>query len=121
MERIFKKKYVAVVVGALAIGVGVLSLSPTGALLAPAASLVPFNCVGRQHVGTYSTANAWQSYGVCQPGEVAIASGGQCPGNLRGVSIANGAGYLENSVAILCSSTGNAEWNATCCQLAPTN
>jgi hypothetical protein len=120
MERLFKNKHVAVVVGALAIGVGVLSLSPTGQLQAPTGSLVQINCVGRQVTGTYNTANAWQTKTVCHSDENAIASGGQCPGNLRGVSIANGNPYLEANVAIMCSSTGSAEWNATCCQQAVT-
>ena len=116
MERVFKKKYVAAVVGALAIGVGVLSLSPTGTL-PPPGSLLPHDCVGRQVTGTYNTANVWQSRSVCPPNEFAIASGGQCPGNMRGVSLVNGHPYLEGGASILCSSTGNAEWSATCCQM----
>lgn len=121
MERLVEKKYVAVVVGALAIGVGVLSLSPGGTLFpAPPTSMALFNCVGRQATGTYNTANAWQSKTVCESNEYAIASGGQCPGSLRGVSISNSHPYLERTASIMCTSTGNAEWNATCCQQAPT-
>jgi len=111
--------------GALAFALGALTLSPTWTLTDDvAASLhsAPTSCVKRQIPGNYTTANAWQSKAVCDPGEVAISAAGRCPSGatLRGVDLTNGGDGtpVDDAVYIQCSAAGGgALWTATCCQM----
>ena len=116
MDGTVKRKHVARIVGALAIAAGILTLSVTGGL-PPPTSMVPIDCVFRSTTGPYNSANVWQGKNVCQQGERAISAGGQCPGNMRGTSVSSGISSLGIATYLLCTGTGTAEWNATCCQM----
>jgi hypothetical protein len=107
---------------ALALSLGILTLSPTWGLndTEPGGD-VPYACVARYVTGSYTTANAWQAKDVCASDEVAIASGGQCPTgtSMRGNDLSSPPTLeFDRKAHILCSGTGtNAVWMATCCQM----
>lgn len=116
-----KKKISLVIGGVLALALGAFTLSPTDGDNSSVSGTIPYRCKNRFVEAVYPTAGVWTPVVVCEANEYAFASGGQCPANgyMKGSSLSFSTlnNTFSKSATLLCSTSGIARWDATCCQL----